>query len=623
MQLPPYSFHADHFQCATCKCNLLGQQYGTHEEKFYCARDFGLLFAKTCEHCGELIEGGQQAEAMGKYYHPEHFCCCVCGESFPSGQYYCHDNQPYCQQHYGLLVAPKCNECRLPLLDAADSIAYQGIHYHVACVKCYICGVELTNDSVMSDGSNIFCQEDYWTHFGNRCETCSKFILDQEVQVDEGQYFHIQCLTCTVCNIDLTEDGQSVHEMNGSLRCEEHSRELQADPECDACGQLIQYFATSFAGKKYHEQCFKCSTCDIPQEKKNMKMDRDDALLCLTCFHNKYSDENTRGLRQRQAPPEELEDTLGQLTLQDPITVGEEAPTPVVQEVKTEKKRERKISYRKGKIIGRGAAGIVYLGMDDRTGELIAVKEMILAGADKEKDRDLVEATEKEIQICKELKHKYIVQVLGTDLKPELNNLCILMEYVPGTSMWGQIEQWGPMGETVIRKYTKQMFLALQYMHGKCVMHRDIKARNVLITPGGSVKLCDFGSAREFDPNQAPTDDGDDFESTPLWASPEACNGIFGPGMDVWATGCVVIEMATAKTPWEEKKFENAFRAMYHICHANDQPPLPPNLSETGLNFLRRVFTLDHTQRPNATELLSDPWFADLDAEGNLEETDM
>jgi serine/threonine protein kinase len=74
------------------------------------------------------------------------------------------------------------------------------------------------------------------------------------------------------------------------------------------------------------------------------------------------------------------------------------------------------------------------------------------------------------------------------------------MEYVPGSSMWGQIENFGAYGEQVLKKFAFQLFTALAYMHGKRIMHRDIKARNLLINPKGDLKLCDFGSARHFVP---------------------------------------------------------------------------------------------------------------------------
>jgi serine/threonine protein kinase len=81
------------------------------------------------------------------------------------------------------------------------------------------------------------------------------------------------------------------------------------------------------------------------------------------------------------------------------------------------------------------------------------------------------------------------------------------------------------------------------------------------------------------------------------------------PAMDVWAAGCVIIEMASANTPWAEKKFENEFQALFHIGNSGERPPIPSSLSSQGQLFLARAFVIDEKLRPSVEELLRDPWF--------------
>jgi len=79
------------------------------------------------------------------------------------------------------------------------------------------------------------------------------------------------------------------------------------------------------------------------------------------------------------------------------------------------------------------------------------------------------------------------------------DKLNILMEYVPGKSLDTMLDRFGAFNESVIRNYTQQILAALSYCHGKHVVHRDIKGKNILVDTSGNLKICDFGSAKRFD----------------------------------------------------------------------------------------------------------------------------
>ena len=72
----------------------------------------------------------------------------------------------------------------------------------------------------------------------------------------------------------------------------------------------------------------------------------------------------------------------------------------------------------------------------------------------------------------------------------------VIMEFVPGNSLDDVLQNMGPLHEQLIRRYTKQMLLALAYCHGRGVLHRDIKGKNILLASNGQVKIADFGSAK-------------------------------------------------------------------------------------------------------------------------------
>jgi len=216
----------------------------------------------------------------------------------------------------------------------------------------------------------------------------------------------------------------------------------------------------------------------------------------------------------------------------------------------------------------------------------------------------------------RKLRHRNIVQLLGTERSG--HTLSILMEYVPGKSLDSILSRYGSLQEDVICNYTKQILLALEYCHSKRVVHRDIKGKNILVDQTGCLKLADFGSAKAFHNELLPAassaqkQDGkapsSTYNYTPLWTAPEVLHGDYDTKVDVWSLGCVIIEMATAKSPWAEQNFENPFRALYHIGNSGAIPKLPDTLSETGLEFLHLCLQRDPEKRSSASELLKHRW---------------
>ena len=144
----------------------------------------------------------------------------------------------------------------------------------------------------------------------------------------------------------------------------------------------------------------------------------------------------------------------------------------------------------------------------------------------------------------------------------------LIMEYVPGNSIESIYLNKGAFSEGMIQKYVYQLIVGLNYAHKKNIIHRDIKGKNILIDNRGIVKIADFGSAilTEKDSNNKNNAYSMDFESTPLWTAPECLNtGQYDAKIDIWSTGCCIIEMATAERPWKECGFNSPFQALFHI----------------------------------------------------------
>ena len=100
---------------------------------------------------------------------------------------------------------------------------------------------------------------------------------------------------------------------------------------------------------------------------------------------------------------------------------------------------------------------------------------------------DLVKLIENEVSIHSRCEHPNIVQYLGMEQTDQ--KLCIFLEYVPGGSLKDLIMNFGPLNTNLLRVYTRQMLLGLEYLHHRGIAHRDLKAANILITNTGVIKI--------------------------------------------------------------------------------------------------------------------------------------
>ena len=257
-----------------------------------------------------------------------------------------------------------------------------------------------------------------------------------------------------------------------------------------------------------------------------------------------------------------------------------------------------------GDLIAAGTFGSVYTALDQQTGEHLAVKVL------KEHDMALLD---QEVNLLKQLSHPNIVGFRG--VREVEGKMHIYMEYVEGKSLVHQLARWGPFAEPLIKRYTRQLLSALAYCHDMRVTHRDIKGKNILVTTSGQVKLCDFGSAKKFVNGMTSEHPTNSYTFTIQWTAPEVLQGDnkYNTKVDVWSLGCVLIEMASGKSPWDERMHEIAhqFRLLYIIGHTDDKPAIPTCLSHECRQFVDLMLTKEPDRRPSARELLGHPWLRD------------
>ncbi|XP_050042204.1 uncharacterized protein [Dermacentor andersoni] len=250
----------------------------------------------------------------------------------------------------------------------------------------------------------------------------------------------------------------------------------------------------------------------------------------------------------------------------------------------------------KGKLIGKGAFGLVWCGLRKSGGELVAVKQFQLGGA------DVLSAVQLEVDILQSLKHPNIVGFLGVQQEEALVNL--FLEFVSGGSLAANLAQFGAFPETVVRRYGRQLLQALAYLHQRNVIHRDIKGNNVMVCPGtGTIKLIDFGCAT-FEPSSADCEGlVASARGTPYWMAPEViCQEECSHKSDVWSVGCTVIEMFQTKPPWYEL---SPLAAAFAIGQGTSDPKFPDQISPDARDFILTCLKRCPGERPTAEELLT------------------
>lgn len=283
--------------------------------------------------------------------------------------------------------------------------------------------------------------------------------------------------------------------------------------------------------------------------------------------------------------------------------------TVAINKSKNSNGEYKEFAWIKGEIIGKGSFGSVYLGLNVTTGEMMAVKQVEVPryGSQDETTLSVLEALKSEVSTLKDLDHVNIVQYLGFENKNHVYSL--FLEYVAGGSVGSLIRLFGRFDEDLIRFLAVQVLRGLAYLHSKGILHRDMKADNLLLDVDGICKISDFGISKKS--NNIYSNSDMTMRGTVFWMAPEMVDTKQGYSakVDIWSLGCVVLEMFAGKRPWSN--FE-VVAAMFKIGKFKSAPPIPEDtqklLSAEAKSFLDACFEIDPEKRPTADDLLSHPF---------------
>ncbi|KXN70308.1 Pkinase-domain-containing protein [Conidiobolus coronatus NRRL 28638] len=250
--------------------------------------------------------------------------------------------------------------------------------------------------------------------------------------------------------------------------------------------------------------------------------------------------------------------------------------------------------YEKQECVGRGAYGEVYKGVDKRTNKVVAIKILNL-----DTDEEEIADTQREIALLSQLQgseHHNITRYHGSFL--DKTKLWVIMDYAAGGSIRNVMKS-GVIEERFISIVIREMLIALNYIHKQDIIHRDIKAANILLTEAGQVQLCDFGIAREISLNSLQRYS---FVGTPYWMAPEVIRegSVYDFKADIWSLGITVYEIATGNPPYAEQDPRSALM----MLSQNKPPKLVGPFSPLIKEFVAFCLTNNPEERPTADELL-------------------
>ncbi|SBT36070.1 NIMA related kinase 2, putative (NEK2) [Plasmodium ovale wallikeri] len=255
-------------------------------------------------------------------------------------------------------------------------------------------------------------------------------------------------------------------------------------------------------------------------------------------------------------------------------------------------------SYEVVKTIGRGSFGVV-TAVKDHQGNIFVVKQLDMSCMNYKEKRNVVNELKALIEVSV---HPFIVRYKEAFVDDSI--LCVAMDFCPKGDLGKYIkrkkEKKKFIPEKKIRRWLLQIITALNFLHDKKLIHRDLKCNNIFLDEHERAKVGDFGLAKILEH----TEQTSTLCGTIGYMAPEVCRNVpYGCSADIWSLGVIVYELISLKQPFKSQN-SNMLSVVQKICE--DEPdPLPGNYSRELINLCKWMLKKDSDQRPTARDLIA------------------
>ncbi|KAF5449388.1 hypothetical protein F2P56_029839 [Juglans regia] len=289
--------------------------------------------------------------------------------------------------------------------------------------------------------------------------------------------------------------------------------------------------------------------------------------------------------------------------------------------------------------IDEGTYGVVYRARDKKSGDIVALKKVKM-----EKEKEGFPLTSlREINILLSLHHPSIIDVKEVVVGSSLDSIFMVMEYMEH-DLKGLMETMKqPFSQSEVKCLMLQLLEGVKYLHDNWVLHRDLKASNLLLNNRGELKICDFGLARQYG---SPLKPYTHLVVTLWYRAPELLLGAkqYSTAIDMWSLGCIMAEFLSKEPLFNGKTEFDQLDKIFRILGTPNETIWPgfsklpgvkvnfvkhqynllrkkfpatsftgsPVLSDSGFDLLNKLLTYDPEKRITAEAALNHEWFREV-----------
>ena len=211
----------------------------------------------TCAHCNGAILG-EMIQAMGKFFHPEHWVCGQCNQHLGTRNFYEIGGRPQCEPCYTSSGCARCAYCQQPV--SGRVLTALGKKWHPEHFNCAKCLNPFPDAKFFERDGKPWCNTCFHGSFGQTCGKCNEAVSGDVINA-MGKHWHPHHFVCAYCGCGFP-DGQFFPK-DGQPYCKTHYL-TQSQANCAGCGQAISGRVVEAFGKKYHPEHFVCGFCMNP-----------------------------------------------------------------------------------------------------------------------------------------------------------------------------------------------------------------------------------------------------------------------------------------------------------------------------------------------------------------------